>query len=185
MLLCTGVMPHPRESWLEAAERARERENRERERERERARACERERETEYKHTHTHTHTQVLNLEGKLKAQWAPDSGMLEAAISQELTDLSRPRDIAEILAPLEPLIPALGVDPPDIFPGVNPASDVIQIEVSEEAVSVAAELLPLSRRQPVISVWLHWGCQSRSDTAADLDLSAVALLSKGLGFRV
>jgi len=121
----------------------------------------------------------VLNLEGKLKEHWAPDSGMLEAAISQELTDMSRPRDIAEIMAPLEPLIPALGVDPSDIFPGVNPASDVIQIEVSEEAVSVASELLPLSRRQPVISVWLHWGCQSRSDTAADLDLSAVCFDSK------
>ena len=121
----------------------------------------------------------VLSLEGKTRDHWAPDSGMLEAAISQELTELSRPRDIAEVMAPLDPLISALGVDPPDVLPGVNLASDVMQIEVSEEAVSVAAEFLPLSLKQPVISTWLHWGSQTGATTAPDLDLSAVCFDSK------
>jgi stress response protein SCP2 len=76
-------------------------------------------------------------------------------------------------------LISALGVDPPDVLPGVNLASDVMQIEVSEEAVSVAAEFLPLSLKQPVISTWLHWGSQTGAATAPDLDLSAVCFDSK------
>jgi len=120
----------------------------------------------------------VMKLEGKTRDLWAPDSGMLEAAISSELTKLSRNRDIADVLAPLEPLIPALGVDPPDMFPGM-PTADVMSIEVSEEAVSIASETIPLSLKQPVISAWLHWGSQAGQGSAADLDLSAVCFDNK------
>jgi stress response protein SCP2 len=118
----------------------------------------------------------VMKLEGKTRDLWAPDSGMLEATISAELTELRRSRDIAELTAPLDPLVSALGVDPVDPW---LPKSEVMTIEVSEEAVSLAQDVLPLSLRQPVVSVWLHWGCQSGHDTAADLDLSAVCFDDK------
>lgn len=123
----------------------------------------------------------AMKLEGKVRDLWAPDSGMLEAAISAELTALQKSKDIAEVLAPLEPLIPALGVDPTMVggaFPGM-PTADVMSIEVSEEAVSIAAETIPLSLKQPVVSAWLHWGSQSGQERAADLDLSAVCFDNK------
>lgn len=120
----------------------------------------------------------VMRLEGKTRDLFAPDSGMLEAVVSDELNTLRRSRDIAEVLAPPEPLVPALGLDPPDALPGL-PTSDVMSIEVSEEAVSIAAETIPLTLKQPVLSAWLHWGSRAGQDSAADLDLSAVCFDNK------
>ena len=83
-----------------------------------------------------------------------------------------------QVLAAPEPLLPALGIEPPQALPGL-PTSDVMSIEVSEEAVSIAAETIPLTMKQPVVSAWLHWGSQAGQDTAADLDLSAVCFDNK------
>lgn len=45
----------------------------------------------------------VMKLEGKTRDLFAPDSGMLEAAISDELNELRRSRDIAEVVSAVPP----------------------------------------------------------------------------------
>ena len=128
--------------------------------------------------------SRALKLEGKTPwvEPWAPDSGMLETAISAELADLYRNKDYAQVTEAPAPLVNwrSLGLPPPTpgALPG-QPTADVMTIEASEEAVSMAPETVPLSLKQPIVSAWLHWGCQPGQESHADLDLSAVCFDSK------
>lgn len=108
---------------------------------------------------------------GHAREEWAPDSGLFEASIGDELRRLYIPGSRAE----------PSGDEGPIAFP--VPAHEdrlgalggnVVSIEVSEEAVVGRGHSVPILLSQPVLSCWLHWGKLPSARETPDLDLSAV-----------
>lgn len=108
---------------------------------------------------------------GHVRDEWAPDSGMFEASIGDELRRMYMPVTRDDSHQNDGPI--AYPVPPMEVSRGALDGN-VVSIEVSEEAVVGQKHAVPIPLSQPVLSCWLHWGKLPSSRETPDLDLSAV-----------
>lgn len=113
---------------------------------------------------------------GHVRDEWAPDSGMFEASIGDELRRMYMPATRDDAHRNDGPI--AFPVPPAEAGRGALDGN-VVSIEVSEEAVVRQGHTVPIPLSQPVLSCWLHWGKLPSSRETPDLDLSAVLFDAK------